>query len=134
MTPNQPLASLAAADVLTGFYKRARMNQQEFAAAASMSITSLQKKLKGNAPITATDLVELSRALELDPVEVMDEVMKALAKMEKAAQDAVSEVPASLEAHRKKKVSEMSIEEIESQQRKAAINDAELDEPEPEAP
>lgn len=76
MTPEQPAISRAVSDVLTGFYNRKRLTQEVVAARADMSVVTLQKKLKGKAPITATDLVVLSEAIGVDPREVLDQAMK----------------------------------------------------------
>lgn len=134
MSPTQPLESIAAADVLTGYYKRARMTQQQLADAAEMSITSLQKKLKGNAPVTATDLVVLSRAIGVDAADVMAEIMKEIAKRERRDNDGVSEVPVSLDAHRRNRTpAEMTEEEMEGVPN-AAGTDPELGYDEPEQP
>lgn len=129
--PNQPVVSIAAADVLTGYYKRARMSQSELAEASGIPATSLQKKLKGNAPITAHDLVVLSDAIGVDPATVMSEIMREVEKHE-AADVPVSEVPVSLDDHRKRRTPADMDEEEWGGLSSAANTDPEigLDEPE----
>jgi transcriptional regulator with XRE-family HTH domain len=116
--------SQAVSDVLTGFYKSRRLTQEVVAARADMSITTLQKKLSGKGPVTATDLVVLSRAIGVDPARVISDAMELL--------DSVSEAPVSLDAHRKaKSPADMTDDEIDELQG-AAGHDAELEEPEPD--
>ncbi|MGX9349218.1 helix-turn-helix domain-containing protein [Microbacterium sp. KNMS] len=131
MTPTQPLISTIASDVLTGFYKRKRLTQEELAERSDIPLTSLQKKLRGNAPITATDLVVISQAIGVDPALVMREIMRELDDRNAGMSDA----PVSLEAHRtKKSVAEMTDDEIEAIKKKAATYDPELEQDEPESP
>lgn len=80
MSREQPAVSRAVGDVLRGFYNRKRLTQEVVAARADMSVVTLQKKLKGNAPITATDLVVLSEAIGVDPREVLDQALKELSE------------------------------------------------------
>lgn len=127
MTSNQPLISRVASDVLTGYYKRKRLTQKELADLSGIALPTLQKKLAAEAPITATDLVVLSRAMRIDPAVVITEIEK---------EAAVSEAPASLDAHRrKKKPSEMTEEELDAfEGEQAADNDPGIGHDEPEAP
>lgn len=76
MVHEQPAISRAVSDVLTGFYNKRRLTQEVVAARAEMSVVTLQKKLKGNAPITATDLVLLSEAIGVDPRDVLDQAIR----------------------------------------------------------
>jgi transcriptional regulator with XRE-family HTH domain len=115
--------SQAISDVLTGFYKTRRLTQEVVAERAGMSITTLQKKLSGKGPITATDLVVLSQAIGVEPGRVITDAMELL--------NSVSDAPVSLDAHRKaKSPAEMSDDEIDELQG-AAGHDPELEEPEP---
>ena len=130
MSPTQPLISRVAADVLTGYYKRKRLTQEELATAADIPLPTLQKKLKGNAPITATDLVMLSRAIGIDPAKVITEIVEEA----EAEERRVSEDVASLDAHRKKKTpADMTEDEMESE-RSAANTDPEIGFDEPDTP
>ncbi|GAA4774295.1 helix-turn-helix domain-containing protein [Microbacterium gilvum] len=132
MSPAQPLISQVASDVLTGFYKRKRLTQEELAERSEIPLTSLQKKLRGTAPVTATDLVVISNAIGVSPTIVMEEILRELAEREQAG---MSDGPVSLEAHRtKKSVAEMTDDEIEAIEKKAAIYDTELEQDEPELP
>lgn len=132
MRSDQPLISRIAADVLTGYYRRKRLTQEELAVRAEIPLTSLQKKLKGNAPITATDLVMLSHAIGVSPVDVMAEILKEA----EAAESRTSEGIVSISDHRrKKKPSEMTEEELHAFEGESAANtDPELGHDEPEAP
>lgn len=132
MRSDQPLISRIAADVLTGYYRRKRLTQEELAVRAEIPLTSLQKKLKGNAPITATDLVMLSQAIGISPVDVMAEILKEA----EAAESRTSEGIVSISDHRrKKKPSEMTEEELHAFEGESAANtDPELGHDEPEAP
>ncbi|MGO3884708.1 MAG: helix-turn-helix domain-containing protein [Mycetocola sp.] len=117
--------SQLASDALTGHYKRKRLTQVEFAKRAGVSKTTLQKKLAGEAPITANDLVIYSLALDLDPAKVLQEVMEEL-----EAQAALSAPVVTLDSRRPKTPAEMTVDELESQ-RSAATYDAEFDHDEP---
>lgn len=128
MASEQHEISRALSDVFTGLYRKKRMTQDVFAAKAEMSLVTLQKKLKANSPITATDLVLMSRALGVEPKDVLAEAMADVD--EKAA---VSEGPISLDAHRSKKPADMTDDEIAGL-RGVAGYDAELEEDEPENP
>lgn len=130
MSPSQPMISRIAADVLTGYYKRKRLTQEELAERSGMPITSVQKKLRAKAPITATDLVVLSRAIGLDPVEVMAEIMKETQHHERLASEGI---PTIAEQTRKKRPSEMTEEELDAFDGETAANthpDLGHDEPE----
>lgn len=81
--------SQALSDALTGAYKARRLKQDVVAERADMSIWTLQKKLKGRAPITATDLVVLARAIGVTPAYLIDEA-------EKLQREAMSEPPANV--------------------------------------
>lgn len=63
----------AVADALTGAYKSRRLRQEVLAERAEMSIWTLQKKLKGRAPVTATDLVVLARAIGVPAAAILAE-------------------------------------------------------------
>ena len=121
MSPSQPLISQIASDVLTGYYKRKRLTQEELAERAEMPLTSLQKKLRGNAPITATDLVVLSRAIGVDPTAVMTEILNELGDRDPVT----SEAPVSITSHRRRTPADMTEEEREGL-RSVANTDPEL--------
>jgi transcriptional regulator with XRE-family HTH domain len=130
MRPDQPLISRVAADVLTGYYKRKRLTQEELAVRSEIPLTSLQKKLKGKAPITATDLVMLSRAIGIDPAKVMAEIVEEA----ETAERQMSEGIASISEHRNKKTpATMTDDELEAE-RSAANTDPEHLEDEPDLP
>lgn len=134
MAENISDLSRALSDILTGEYSKKRQTQEELAARAEMSIWTLQKKLRGRAPISATDLVVISQAIGVDPAKVLDEAIE-MAGMTLTDAVAMSEQPVSLDAHREKKnVADMSVDEIESMRKKAATSDDDLDKDEPDTP
>lgn len=129
MPAEQTPISRAISDVLTGYYGRKRLTQDKVAERADMSVVTLQKKLAGKAPITATDLVVLSNAIGVEPEKVLREAIE-----EVAAAGPVSDAPLSLDDTRWRKheqAARMSVEELESQERRAAITDEELETDEP---
>ena len=79
----------AVADALTGAYKSRRLKQEVLAARAEMSIWTLQKKLKGRAPVTATDLVMLARAIGVPASLILDEADRL--EEERASDNATQE-------------------------------------------
>lgn len=123
--PEQPPISRAISDVLTGYYVRKRLTQDVVAERAEMSIVTLQKKLAAKAPITATDLVVLSHAIGVDPKKVLGEAME---------EAGMSEPPISFDDTLRRKQEEaarMTTFELESQERRAAVHDDELESDEP---
>jgi len=127
----QPLISRVAADVLTGYYKRKRLTQEELAERSDIPLTTLQKKMRGNAPISATDLVVLSRAIGVDPVTVMAEIMKETEQAERLASEGIPTIA----EQRKKRPSEMTEEELDAFEGEQAANrDPEIGHDEPESP
>lgn len=131
MSPSQTPISRAISDVLTGYYSRKRLTQEVVAERSGMSIVTLQKKLKANAPISATDLVVISRAIGVEPAKVLEDALAEVAESERQ----VSDVPVSLKAHREKKsVKDMTDDEIDALKEKAAIYDTDLEQDEPELP
>lgn len=120
--------SRAISDVLTGAYARKRLTQEEIAERAGMSIWTLQKKLRGRAPITATDLVILSQAIGVDPGKMLTEALADLEESKRLASEGV----ASLDDHRKKKTpAEMTEAEMEGVS-SAASTDPEIGYDEPD--
>lgn len=130
MSTQSPI-SQAVSDILTGYYNRKRLTQEAVAKKAGMSIVTLQKKLKANAPITATDLVILSRAIGVDPAKVIEEAEAEVAEREKLASVGVASI--SDQRQKKKSSAEMTDEELEGVP-SAANTDPELGHDEPEAP
>lgn len=122
--------SRAISDVLTGAYTKKRITQDTIAEKAEMSPVTVQKKLRGRSPISATDLVVLSRAIGVEPADVLDEALADLALTEKQTSAGVT----SISEHRRKKTpAEMTFEELE-RERSAANTDPELGQDEPEHP
>lgn len=112
--------SRALSAVLTGYYQRRRLTQSALARMTGMSEVSLQKKLDGKAPITATDLVIIAGAIGVDPGEVVAEAKKDLG---------LSALGIKVDGTMKRP-SEMTAEELEAL-RSAAIRDSELENDEP---
>lgn len=129
MRSDQPLISRVAADVLTGYYKRKRLTQEELAEKADIPLTSLQKKLKGRAPITATDLVMLSRAIGIDPTKVMAEIVEEAEAEERRMSAGVASIAE--QRFKTKSPATMTDDELEGE-RSAANTDPEIGYDEPE--
>lgn len=106
------------------------MTQEELAVKADIPLTSLQKKLKARAPITATDLVMLSRAIGVDPAKVLAEIVEE-AEAEEARMSAA--IPSISEHREKKTPATMTDEELEGVP-SAANTDPEMGYDEPESP
>ncbi|MGO3650464.1 helix-turn-helix domain-containing protein [Agrococcus casei] len=123
--------SRAVSDVLTGEYAKKRLTQDELATRTEMSVWTLQKKLRGRSPVSATDLVVIAQAIGVDPAEVLTEAMADAGLTPNAE---VSEVPASLDAHRKNRTpADMPEAEWEGLS-SAANTDPEIGLDEPEQP
>ena len=130
MSPEQTPISRAISDVLTGYYSRRRLTQDLVAERAEMSIFTLQKKLKGKAPITATDLVVLSAAIGVEPETVLAEAMKEVAAM--------SDAPPTIEAHVARKraaAADLTGKDVDERGQPHAANvDPEHERDDPDAP
>lgn len=125
MAENVSAVSRAISDELTGAYSKRRLTQEEIARKTDMPLVTVQKKLRGRAPISATDLVILAQAIGVDPAKVLADAMSEL--------DSASEGVASLAAQRRKKTpATMTDDELEGE-RNAANTDPEMghDEPDP---
>lgn len=120
--------SQAISDALTGAYARKRLTQEQIADRANMSLVTLQKKLRGRSPISATDLVVLAQAIGVDPAKVLDDALEDV--------NAASEGVVSLSEHRRKKSpAEMTDEELDAFDGESAANtDPEMGHDEPDAP
>lgn len=115
-----------------------RMSQTELAEASGIAMSNLQRRESGKIEITVSEIKRIAEALGVPAHELVDEALKDFGGMEKLIAEHVgmSEAPVSLEAHREKKksVADMTVDEIESMQTKAATHNVELDQDEPEAP
>lgn len=128
--------SRAISDILAGAYKKKRVTQDEIAERANMSIWTVQKKLRGRSPVTATDLVVLAQAIGVDPGRVLTEALDDLTEEERAQEGILASegVVSIADQRRKKKPSEMTEEELDAFEGESAANtDTELghDEPDP---
>lgn len=118
--------SQALSDALTGAYKARRLKQEVVAERAGMSIWTLQKKLKGRAPITATDLVILARAIGVTPAALIEAAEQLLA-------ESVSEVPDNVVGIRPKpSPKDGAQKDIDERQPHAANFDLEHEQDEPD--
>ncbi len=127
MADNITPISRAISDVLTGAYARKRLTQEQIADATDMPLVTVQKKLRGRAPVSATDLVILSNAIGVSPAKVLEDALEDLAEAEKLASEGI----ASISDHRRKKPSGMTEEEMEGVP-SAANTDPEIGYDEPE--
>lgn len=129
MAENISDLSRSVSDALTGEYARKRITQDEIAARSGMSVWTLQKKLRGRAPISATDLVVIAQAIGVDPAKVLTDAMREVGL--DAATD-MSDAPVSLDAHRARRTpADMDEHEMEGL-RSAANTDPEHEEDEPD--
>lgn len=128
-----PPVSREVGNVLRGKYKQEGMSQAKVAERAGMSITTLQKKIAGKSPITTDDLILIAGAIGVSAAGVMNEAIERAGGVEELlSQQAVSEAPVSNVTQmpqRKKRATELSIEELE-QQKHAAYRDPEAEEDE----
>lgn len=123
--------SRAVSDKLTGAYASKRLTQEEIAERANMSIWTVQKKLRGRAPITATDLVVIAEAIGVSPAKILTEALDELKEQESLTSEGVASIA---DQRRKKRPSEMTEEELDAFEGESAANtDPELghDEPDP---
>lgn len=122
--------SRALSDVLTGAYARKRLTQEQIASATDMPVVTVQKKLRGRSPISATDLVVISHAIGVDPAKILNEALEELEEQKAAASEGV----VSISDHRRKKTpADMTDDELEGE-RNAANTDPEIGYDEPDAP
>ncbi|WP_404474765.1 helix-turn-helix domain-containing protein [Microbacterium aerolatum] len=132
MAENVTPISRAISDVLTGAYARKRLTQDQIAAKVDMSPVTLQKKLRGRSPITATDLVILARAIGVDPASVLNDAIEDVATAERQKSEGVASIA---DQRRKKTPAEMTDDELEAFEGESAANtDPEMGHDEPEAP
>lgn len=130
MAENISEISRALSDVLTGAYARKRLTQEQIAATTEMPLVTVQKKLRGRSPISATDLVVLSRAIGVDPAKVLQEALNEVSEAERLTSEGV----ASISEHRRRKTpAEMTEEELE-RERSAANTDPDINGDEPDLP
>jgi len=107
-------------DLLTGAYNAARMNQTDIAAETGMSTVTLQKKLAGTSPITATDLVLIAGAIpNTDAGAILETAISQLGGYSALLSEASSTKDSQ---ERKKKQAEaqaMTTEQIEEETKRA---------------
>src|SRR5690606_33708137 len=119
MADNITPISRAISDVLTGAYARKRLTQEQIASATDMPLVTVQKKLRGRAPISATDLVMLSNAIGVSPAKMLEDAMADLAEQERQASEGIANIS---DQRRKKTPADMTFDELE-RERSAANTD-----------
>ena len=122
MADNITPISRAISDVLTGAYARKRLTQEQIASATDMPLVTVQKKLRGRAPISATDLVMLSNAIGVSPAKMLEDAMADLAEQERQASEGIANIS---DQRRKKTPADMTFDELE-RERSAANTDPEI--------
>lgn len=120
------LINQATAKALRGVMQESGLTQKTWADKSGLSLTVVQKLLSGNQSVKVPQLLALATASSFSPEEVMERINRGVAR-------AVSEMPVSLDDHRRKSVADMTDDEIEGL-RGAAGRDPELEEDEPAGP
>lgn len=113
------------------------LSQAQAAEAAGIPLSNYQRREAGTNEITVSEIKRIAEVVGVSAGEMAEEALKDFGGMAKLIAEHVgmSEAPVSLDAHREKKnVADMSVDEIESMQKKAATHDDELDQDEPDAP
>lgn len=119
MTP----ISRAVSDILTGAYNKKRLTQEVVAERAGMSVWTLQRKLKAKAPISATDLVILSKAIGVNASDVIEEAERDVERAEKLASEGIANIADKREKKAAgKKPSEMDEGELDAFEGESAAN------------
>lgn len=113
--------SRAVSDALTGAYASKRLTQDEIAERAEMSIWTLQKKLRGRAPVTATDLVVIAQAIGVSPTKILTDALEELEIQKRQMSEGVANIS---DQRRKKSPADMTDEELDNE-RSAAVVDPE---------
>lgn len=118
--------NIATGSVLKGAAREAGKSQAEIAEAIGQSLTTIQRIFAGKRNITITQFIQIADFVGIEADELLDRVTRRLTAM--------SERPDNVTALPIKKPAEMTDEELEAIQKKAAIDDEELDQDEPELP
>lgn len=114
--------NIATGSVLKGAVREAGKSQSEVAEAIDQSLTTIQRIFAGKRNITITQFLQIADFIGIEADDLLDRVTKRLAQM--------SERPDNVTSLPMKKPAEMTDEELEAIQKKAAINDEELDQDE----
>lgn len=113
-----------------------RMSQNELADASGIAMSNLQRRENGKIEITVSEIKRIAEALGVPAHELVDEALEDFGGMDKLIAEHVgmSEPPASLAEHRRKKSpADMTEEEWEGLS-SAANTDPEIGLDEPEQP
>lgn len=138
--PRQP-KKISDFDVRLGNVIRAkrtkmRMSQNELADASGIAMSNLQRRENGKIEITVSEIKRIAEALGVPAHELVDEALKDYGGIDKLIDEhiGVSDVPISLDDHRKRRTpADMTEEEWEGE-RSAANTDPEIGLDEPEQP
>lgn len=114
--------NIATGSVLKGAVREAGKSQSEVAAAIDQSLTTIQRIFAGKRNITITQFLQIADFIGIEADDLLDRVTKRLAQM--------SERPDNVTSLPMKKPAEMTDDELEAIQKKAAIEDEELDQDE----
>ncbi len=114
--------------VLKGAAREAGKSQADIAEAIGQSLATVQRIFAGKRNVTVTQFFEIADFIGMDPEDLLSRVTKKLGTM--------SEPPANLTELRqaKKRPAEMTDDELEAIQKKAAIDDPEFEQDEAELP
>lgn len=108
--------------ILKGAAREAGLSQSEIATSIGQSLATVQRIFAGKRHVTVTQFFEISDVIGMDPQELLDRVTRRV--------KAMSDRPDNVTSLPMKKPAEMTDEELEAIQKKAAINDEELDQDE----
>lgn len=108
--------------ILKGAAREAGLSQSEIAASIGQSLATVQRIFAGKRHVTVTQFFEISDVIGMDPQELLDRVTRRV--------KAMSDRPDNVTSLPMKKPAEMTDDELEAIQKKAAIDDEELDQDE----
>lgn len=108
--------------ILKGAAREAGLSQSEIATSIGQSLATVQRIFAGKRHVTVTQFFEISDVIGMDPQELLDRVTRRV--------KAMSDRPDNVTSLPMKKPAEMTDDELEAIQKKAAIEDEELDQDE----
>lgn len=120
----QDPVTVKIADLLKRAQRASLLSQGEVAERAGMSVFTLQKKLAGNAPINVDDLLKITAAIGVDPGPIIDAAMDDPAVHALYPPDTTHHNVTPLHPR------DMTVEQLEAIQRRAANHDPEADDDE----
>lgn len=108
--------------ILKGAAREAGKSQADIAESIGQSLATVQRIFAGKRHVTVTQFFEIADVIGMDPQDLLSRVTRRVSSM--------SERPDNVTALPKKKPAEMTDAELEAIQKKAAIDDEELDQDE----